>query len=123
LASNFVESIRRYQKQWNLNYGTVDVNAFGRWIYENPARCPGIRLSYDIRQEILANLGDIPSDSDIPDFAHLFAIPYTEAATLDRRMMNYFLTVMKRLQKINPAITYDRYTHRNIGELMNAFTP
>ena len=122
LVGNFVETLRRYQKQWNLNYGGVEVDAFGRWIYENPARCPGLRLSYDVRHEILANPGDIPSDSDMPDFAHLFAIPYVEAATIDRRMMHYFQTVTKRLQKINPAIQYDRQTYRNIDDLMKALS-
>jgi hypothetical protein len=118
LVTNFVESLRRYQKQWNLNYRGVDVDGFGRWIYENPARCPGLRLTYDMRHEILANPGDIPLDSDIPDVAHVFAIPYAEAATIDRRMMHYFQTITKRLQKINPAIEYGRYTYRSIDDLM-----
>lgn len=120
LAANFVESLRKYQKQRNLDYGTVDVHAFGSWIYQNPSRCPGLRLAYDLRNAIMANPGDIPLDSDIPDIAHVFAIPYAEAATIDRRMMSYFLTVTKRLKTINPAIAYDRYTHRSIGELMKS---
>lgn len=121
LLSNFIEKLRQYQQPpWNLNYGSVDVEAFGRWIYENPARCLGLRLAYDLRNAIMANPGDIPLDSDIPDIAHIFAIPYAEAATIDRRIMNYFLMVTKRLKKINPAIRYDEYTHRSIGDLMKS---
>jgi hypothetical protein len=120
LVGNFVESLRRDQKQWNLNYRGVDVDTFGHWIYENPARCPGLRLTYDMRHEILANPGDIPLDSDIPDFTHVFAIPYVDARTIDRRMMHYLQTVTKKLRKINPAIEYDRQTYRRIEDLMKA---
>lgn len=100
LVDNFVDTIRKYGVQWKLDYGDVDVDAFGRWVYENPLRCPGLRLSYEMYHELSANLGDSPKDSDIPDFAHINAIPYVDAATLDRRMLHYFRRVVSKLRTL-----------------------
>ena len=120
LRDNFADSVRRRGVQWKIDYGTTNVDAFGHWIYENPLRCPGLRLSYDMYHELLANVGDIPEDSDIPDFAHIKALPYVNLATLDRRMTHYFRTVVRKLQGMQPAIVYDRYIYPTVEELMRA---
>lgn len=63
-------------------------------------------------------LGDSPKDSDIPDFAHINAIPYVDAATLDRRMLHYFRTVVSKLRTLNASIAYDVYVYPSVGDLM-----
>ena len=120
LRDNFANSVRKRGVQGAMDYGTTNVDAFGHWIYENPLRCPGLRLSYDMYHELLANVGDIPEDSDIPDFAHINALPYVELATLDRRRTHYFRTVVGKLRGVQPAITYDPYIYPSVGDLMRA---
>lgn len=120
LADNFVESVKRWGGRWNIDYERIDVDTFGHWIYDNPTRCPGLRLGYDLFHTMLSNVGDIPKDSDIPDFSHFDAIPYVDQATLDRRMMHYFRTIVKRLQKAQPQISYHRYTHASLADLLRS---
>lgn len=122
LADNFADSVRKHGAHWNIDYEKIDVDAFGHWIYDNPMRCPGLRLGYDIYHELLSNVGDIPKDGDIPDFAHIYAVPYVDQATLDRRMNHYFRTVVKRLQSVQTQISYDRYTYASLAELLQSLT-
>ena len=59
------------------------------WIYMSPARCPGLRLQYEVFHQIRANLGDNFNLSDFGDSAHVLCLPYVDIATLDRRMIAY----------------------------------
>ena len=84
----------------------ASVDDFASWIYKDPRRCPGFRLGYEVFHELLKNVGDKPEASDIPDISHINAIPYVEAATLDRRMHGYCSQVSRKLQKVQSAIDY-----------------
>ena len=55
---------------------------------------------------MLKNVGDKPEASDIPDISHINAIPYADAATLDRRMHGYCSQVSRKLQKVQSVIDY-----------------
>ena len=74
------------------------LDGFGKWIFADPRRCPGFRLHYSTYHELVRNVRDLPKDSDLLDFAHIPAIPYADAITMDRRMTDYATRVSRRLQ-------------------------
>jgi hypothetical protein len=119
LRDNFADSVRRHAIQWRIDWGSTDIEALGHCIYDDPSRCPGLRLSYDAYHELLANLGDDPKDSDIPDFAHLNAIPYVDLATLDRPMIHYLAAVVRKLQGQGLQTDYARYVYPSLSCLLN----
>jgi len=118
LRDNFADSVRKHAIQWRIDCGSTDREVFGHWIYDDPSRCPGLRLSYDAYHELLANLGDDPKNSDIPDFAHLSAIPYVDLATLDRRMIHYCAAVVRKLQGQGLKTDYARYVYPSLSHLL-----
>jgi hypothetical protein len=59
------------------------------WIYDSAARCPGLRLRYEVFHQIRRNMGDASDASDFADLAHGLCLPYVDLATLDRRMAAY----------------------------------
>ena len=62
----------------------TEIKELADWIYNNPAaRCPGYRLAYDVRQELMNNLTEKISRNDIFDRAHVLAVPYVDAVTMD----------------------------------------
>ena len=62
---------------------------FALWIYRDPNRCPGFRLNHELFRSVTANYQDVPEASDFTDLALTFALPYVDAATLDRRIRDY----------------------------------
>jgi hypothetical protein len=104
LKKNFIGSVARHLqvgKLFRIGEIVLDEPAlvgFGKWIYADPRRCPGFRLHYSIYHELVHNVRDLPKDGDLLDFAHIPAIPYTDAITMDRRMTDYATRVSRRLQ-------------------------
>src|SRR5438552_887580 len=90
------------------------VSAFARWVWTDPACWPGLRLTYDLYHELCANVRDLPKPGDIPDTAHIRAIPYVTAATLDRRMLGYVRQVNKKLVKMSRAVDYSDRLFANL---------
>jgi hypothetical protein len=99
----------------------VDLTAFGNWIYSNPDRCPGFRLHYNTYHELVANVRDIPKDSDLPDFAQIQPIPYVDAITMDRRMRDYTGRVSRRLHKEYGSTNYAERIFPKLAPLLDAF--
>lgn len=89
LRDHFVEVIGRHLKGAKLLISSPELRPFAEWIYENPMRCPSVRLSYEVYHKLLKNIEDLPDDGDIYDLAHIACIPYVDIATLDRRMSSY----------------------------------
>jgi hypothetical protein len=54
------------------------------------------------------------------DFAYLYAIPYVECITLDRRTAGYASSVARRLTKLNTTVDYERRIYTSIGDLMKS---
>jgi hypothetical protein len=96
------------------------IDDFAAWIYEDPRRCPGLRLGYEVFHELLKNVGDKPEAGDIPDLSHINAIPYADAATLDRRMHGYCSHVSRKLQKVQSTIDYADRTFPGLSALLSA---
>jgi hypothetical protein len=99
----------------------VDQATFGRWIYSNPDRCPGFRLHFHVYHELVANVGDVPKDSDLLDLAHIQPIPYVDAITMDRRMCDYAARVARRLHKEYASTNYAERIYPKLAPLLDAF--
>ena len=126
LKENFKHSVGRHL-QGGLRFGILDVPvekvdqaAFGNWIYSNPDRCPGFRLHYNTYHELVANVRDVPKDSDLLDFAHILAIPYVDAITMDRRMCDYARRVGRRLHKEYGSTNYSERIFPKLAPLLDA---
>lgn len=121
LGENLAAVITRYVEQWRLKFPKQDVPALAKWVYDMPDRCPGVRLRYETFHALVNNLGDIPLDSDLLDLAQLTAIPYVEAATVDRRMLHYFGVAAKKIKRLNWNIKYSEYVFPELSALLDHF--
>ena len=103
---------------WGLEKPKVGLEAFGKWIYADPSRCPGLRLAWELFQALVSNEADVLQESDVADNAHFPAIPYVDYATLDRRMTGYCRDIGRKLGKVNARADYGTRVFRNLAELM-----
>jgi len=83
-----------------------DVNAFTRWLYSNPSRCPGWRLMHETFQEYRCDTGAGIAKGDLPDLTHLLLVPYMRAATLDRKWREYVGRAKQKLAKQGLTMSY-----------------
>jgi hypothetical protein len=95
LGSHFAKIIERNLRDDGLSCS--EVKSFANWIYKNPHRCPGIRLSYEVWHQIVKNRTDGLEDSDMEDHQHLICLPYVDRITLDRRMHGYVSQAAKKI--------------------------
>lgn len=109
---NFPSSVARNLRLYNITFPPGKVDDLSAWIYENPNRCPAIRLGYEVFHKLLKNLTDGGEKSDIPDFAHIDCIPYVDAITLDSRMRGYVAQSDQSL-----GTSYSKKVYRNIAEI------
>jgi len=86
---NFSNCIARNLNLYCIEFPQESINDLASWIWEQPSRCPALRLGYEVFHKITRNLTDGGENSDIPDFTHIDNIPYVDAITLDRRMRGY----------------------------------
>lgn len=127
LKKNFIGSVGRHLRDGrrfgigNVPIENVDQDAFGNWIYSNPDRSPGFRLHYNTYHELVANVRDIPRDSDLLDFVHILSIPYVNAITMDRRMCDYTRRVGRRLHKEYGSTNYAERIFPKLAHLLDAF--
>jgi hypothetical protein len=66
----------------------------------------------------MGNYGDVPEVGDFSDLAHIFAVPYADATTLDNRMRDYCFRAARRLVKMGTAVDYRERLYRNLADLM-----
>lgn len=92
---------------------------FKRWVHANPNRCPGFRLNHEVYRALMANYGDIPEAADFSDLAHVAAIPYVDAGTLDRRMRHYCSVASRKITRLGGACSYDDRLYRDVAEFMH----
>jgi hypothetical protein len=88
----------------NIILNAPDAQRLSMWIYSDPLRCPGLRLHYEAFHELERNIHEKALPGDIPDFAHIAAIPYVDYATVDQRMVHYCHTAARKLKKLSPAV-------------------
>lgn len=120
VQKEFAKTVKRQFESWSIPVDGTDLAELAKWIYADPSRCPGLRIHHDMRYELLGAVTDKMKDNDTPDFAYLYAIPYVDAVTLDRRIRGYATAVVRRLNKLNPGVDYTGRIFPNIGGVMKA---
>lgn len=62
LKQNFISSVSRHleigrgYRIHDILLDDLELKRIGRWIYDNPHRCPGLRLHYNTYHELVANV-------------------------------------------------------------------
>ncbi len=121
IEKHFREGLRRHLAQHSIAFPPDRVEGLADWVYSNPAaRCPGYRLAYDWRQELMNNLAEKISGNDIFDRAHVLTVPYVDAITMDRNTADLCRRVSRRLSANNRAISYAERIFTSLKELLDA---
>jgi len=113
LKANFSKTIERNLRLYKLSWSDLVLSDFANWIYENPNRCPSIRLRYEVWHKIVKNKTDLLEDSDMEDYQHLTCLPYVDVMTLDRRMHGYVLQASSSME-----LNYQHRIFKTIQELL-----
>jgi len=121
IAKHFCETIRRHLTQHSIEFPPDRVNEFADWVYGNPTvRCPGCRLAWEVRQELMNSITEKVSGNDMFDIAHVRAVPYVDAVTMDANTADLCRRVARRLRAKNPAINYEERIFTSLKELLDA---
>jgi hypothetical protein len=120
IEKHFPGAILKGLAAYSIAFPHGKVSEFADWVYENPVRCPGMRLAYDFRQELMNNLTEKVWPNDIFDRAHVLAVPYVNAITMDRNTADLCRRVSRRLNAKNPAINYGERIFTSLKELLDA---
>jgi len=115
LQSNFIKTIQRDLSLYKLLQPAEGVDAFAKWIYKAPSRCPSLRLLYDTYHKMLMNEKYIPEDNDMEDFNHVRCLPYVDFMTLDRTMHSYVSQA-----SIGLGIGYEKRVVKSVQEVLAA---
>jgi hypothetical protein len=114
---HFIRSVQKHATTHGITLPQGREIEFAEWIYANPNRCPGLRLNHETYRQLMGNYDDIPEVGDFSDLAHVTAVPYCEAATLDNRMRDYCSRASRRLGRLG-APDYRQRLYRNLNDLM-----
>ena len=120
IRKNVPMALLRHLSQFSIRFPEDKIQEFAEWIYDDPTRCPGHRLAYDVRQELMNDLTKTVTANDISDIAHVEAVPYVDAVTMDRRTADLCRRVGKRLRKAHPSIKYEERIFSGLKELLDA---
>ena len=110
---HFKTAIRNHSRTHKITLPAGHEDAFVDWVYANPARCPGVRLNHEVFRSLLANTNDVPETADFTDLAHVYALPYLEATTLDNRIRHYCRVASDTLFA-QMGFRYSDRVHRNL---------
>jgi hypothetical protein len=115
---HFIESIKRHATTHRVALPSGHEDEFAEWVYQNPKRCPGLRLAHETLRAILANYADIPETGDFSDLAHIYAVPYAGATTMDRRMRHYCSVASRKMVRFGSQVNYADRLYDDIATLM-----
>ena len=110
-----MRTVRKRSATHRIELPAGHEDEFARWIYENPAKCPGIQLGHEVYRARLENLNDVPEAGDFSDLAHVYALPYVQSATLDRKMRHYVRIGAERLLTRGGLINYSERVYENLA--------
>lgn len=121
IEKHFCQTIRRHLAQHSIAFPLDRVKELADWIYSNPAdRCPGYRLAWEVRRELMSNVTENVSGNDVFDIGHVRAVPYVDAITMDRNTAAHCRNVVKRLKRMNPTINYEERIFTSLKQLVDA---
>ena len=63
----------------------------------------------------METLNDVPETSDFSDLAHVYALPYVDSGTLDRRMRHYCRIASERLLARGGLINHSERVCQNLA--------
>lgn len=115
---HFIRAIRNHAAFNRMILPERRGDEFSRWIYREPSRCPGIQLAHEVYRALMENVGDIPEAGDFSDLAHVYALPYVQSATFDRRMRHYIRLGSERILARGGVIDYSQYVYENLATFM-----
>jgi hypothetical protein len=93
------------------------------WIWESPARCPGMRLLREAGKAMSRNASYMAWGGDIFDLSQLSAIPYVDALTLDRAMVDLYSRVERVLSELSPPFKHGCKVFKNAEAILEWTAP
>ena len=116
---NFGDAVGNHLDRARLRLDPGEMPDFVTWLFENPTRCPGVRLGFEVSCQLACDVGDVPKDGDLVDFALLRAVPYVDAVTLDKRIRHYCRGALARLEKEHMTLRFSRRIFSDVGDFMD----
>jgi hypothetical protein len=118
---HFRETIRRHLVGHSIPDPSERPDELADWIYADPAtRCPGYRLAWEARRELMRNITEKVSGNGAIDFAGALVVPYVDAVTMDGNAADRCRRAIKRLKAQYPAINYEERIFTSLKELLGA---
>ena len=90
------------------------------WIAANPLRCPAMWLARAVGFSMSQNQSYAARKDDTFDMAEMWTIPYTDAATVDRCMLDLFSRARRNLGRKYDSAGPRSKVYRSLSELMAA---
>jgi hypothetical protein len=115
----FIENAPKYLSGVGLPTGGFAHARWGKWVYSNPERCPGLVLSFLTLRGLIGNTMHAPKGSVIPDTAYVAAVPYVDAITLDASMFTYVSMASRKLRALNSATDFSSRLFRNVESVLD----
>lgn len=95
-----VERIQNHRLHTAEDTGNAELfREFAERVYADSSWCPTVRLSFEVFHALVNNVGDQLDEGDLNDLIHLWAVPYVDFITTDRRIAAYLAQVSERLGK------------------------
>lgn len=115
---HFLRSIKKHAEYHNVALPAGREEAFARWVYSDPKRCPGLRLNHEVYRRLMRNYTDVPEVGDFVDLNFIFAVPYVDAITLDNRIREYCSQAARSLMRLGLTVDYRERLYRDLPSLM-----
>jgi hypothetical protein len=112
---HFIRVVKKHSATHRIQLPAGREDEFAKWIYASPDRCPGLHLGHEVYRALMENVNDIPEAGDFSDLAHVYALPYVQSATLDRRMRHYLRIASDRLLARGALINYSERVRENLA--------
>ena len=115
---HFIRSVKNHAATNRISLPKGREDEFAEWVYARADRCPGLRLNHEMYRTLMANYTDIPEAADFSDLAHVFAIPYVDAVTLDNRMRHYCTIASRKMMKFGAAYNHAGRLYEDVVALI-----
>jgi hypothetical protein len=106
---------------YHINSFGCDPVQFGEWLWDNPIRCLGARLFFEAHHFQMNDHSLKFGDGDVADFAHIPALPYVDALTVDKRIENLLQMVFRKYRTTSWAPDMAAMVYRDIDAVLKKF--
>ena len=112
---HFIRVVKKHSATHGIRLPAGREDELAEWIYESPDICPGLHLGYGVYRALMENVNDIPETADFSDMAQVYALPYVQSGTLDRRMRHYCRIASERLLTHGGLTNYSERVYDNLA--------